>query len=156
MQAAKIRQKPGNPSTGNAPRSASSLTAAQHPQNPCKARCFYPKTSQFCVIARPQRGRGNLKVEGMASRGEAREHRSTGARSKKEPLSQKPWIRCVVLLPLSLFQGFVSFRATMVRSGMANRFVKDCRVGRKMRPPRNDTKLAGFMKKPASFLIKMF
>ena len=35
---------------------------------------FQIKTFQFCVIARPQRGRGNLKVEGKASRGEAREH----------------------------------------------------------------------------------
>ena len=33
---------------------------------------FPQKTSQICVIARPQRGRGNLKAEGMASRSEAR------------------------------------------------------------------------------------
>ena len=88
----------------------------------------------------------------------------------------------------SLFiYGSVSFRPTIVRSGMANRFVKDCRVGRKECAllamtnlmgfagkrndfrnetfekrcgaiPRkncarrgNDRKLAGFMKKPASF-----
>ena len=38
----------------------------------------------------------------------------------------------------SLFiYGSVSLRATIVRYGMANRFVKDCRVGR-TRPPRND------------------
>ena len=30
------------------------------------------KPTIFCVIARPQRGRGNLKAEGMASRSEAR------------------------------------------------------------------------------------
>ena len=63
----------------------------------------------------------------------------------------KTWIHCFILLSLSSFQGSVSFRATIVRSGMASRFVKDCRVGR-TRPPRNDTKLAGLMKKPASFL----
>ena len=38
---------------------------------------------------------------------------------------------------------------------MTNRIVKDCRVGR-TRPPRNDTKLVGFMKKPTSFLIGVF
>ena len=38
----------------------------------------------------------------------------------------------------SLFiYGSVSFRATIIRYGMANRSVKDCRVGR-TRPPRND------------------
>ncbi len=35
------------------------------------------KTFQICVIARPQRGRGNLKAEGMASRAEARERKTT-------------------------------------------------------------------------------
>ena len=37
---------------------------------------FPQKTSQICVIARPQSGRGNLKAEGMASRGEARERKT--------------------------------------------------------------------------------
>ena len=55
-------------------------------------------------------------------------HRSTGARNKKESLSQKTWIRRFIPRPLSSFQGSVSFRATIVRSGMTNRFVKDCRV----------------------------
>ena len=67
----------------------------------------------------------------MASRGEAREYVA-----KRKPYHKK-WIRCVVPLPLSLFQGSVSFRATIVRFGIANRSVKDCRVGR-TRPPRND------------------
>ena len=66
------------------------------------------------------------------------------------PITKKG-IRCVVLLPLSLFQGSVSLRATIVRSGMANRIVKDCRVGR-TRPPRNDTKPVGFTKKPTGSL----
>ena len=60
--------------------------------------------------------------------------RSTEARSKKKPLSQKHEIRCIVSLSLSSFQGSVSFRSTIVRSGMANRIVKDCRVGRKIAP----------------------
>ena len=38
------------------------------------------KTFQICVIARPQRGRGNLKVEGRASRGEARQQETTKPR----------------------------------------------------------------------------
>ena len=38
---------------------------------------FFVKTCHFCVIARPQRGRGNLKAKGMASRGEARERKMT-------------------------------------------------------------------------------
>ena len=43
-----------------------------------KSGRFYCKTYHFCVIARPQRGRGNLKVWGMASRGEAREYVARG------------------------------------------------------------------------------
>ena len=39
-------------------------------QNPCVAS---KNRLNFRVIARPQRGRGNLKVKGMASRNEARE-----------------------------------------------------------------------------------
>ena len=85
----------------------------------------------------------------MASRGEAREHEA-----KRKPYHKK-WICRVVPLSLSFFQASVSFRATIVRFGMTNRFVKDCRVGR-TRPPRNDTKLVGFMKKPTSFLIGVF
>ena len=42
-----------------------------------KNRRFYCKTYHFCVIARPQSGRGNLKAEGMASRGEAQERKTT-------------------------------------------------------------------------------
>ena len=130
----------------SAPRSASSLTAAQHPQNPCKVRYFYPKTSQFRVIARPQSGRGNLKAEGMASRNEAREYET-----RRNSYHKKQEICCIVPLPRSSFQGFVSFRAAIVRSGMTNRFVKDCRVGRR-HPPRNDTKPVGFTKKPTGSL----
>ena len=54
-----------------------------------KTSVFQTKTFQFCVIARPQRGRGNLKVKGMESQNEAREQerygipkRSTGARNE--------------------------------------------------------------------------
>ena len=36
------------------------------------ASVFQTKTLQFCVIARPLCGRGNLKAKGMASRDEAR------------------------------------------------------------------------------------
>ena len=50
--------------------------------------------------------------------------------------------------PLFIY-GSVSFRATIVRYGMANRSVKDCRVGR-TRPPRND-KSGGFCGKTEQF-----
>ena len=68
----------------------------------------------------------------MASRTEAREHVA-----KRNTYNKKHGNRCVDPLPLSSFQGFVSFRSTIFRFVMTNRFVKDCRVGR-TRPPRND------------------
>ena len=94
------------------------------------------KRSNFVSLRGAQR-RGNLKVECMASRGEAREHVA-----KRNPYRKKQEIRCFVLRLHSLFQGSVSLRATIFRSGIANRIVKDCRVGR-TRPPRND-KSGGF------------
>ena len=94
---------------------------------------FSCKTYHFRVIARPHCGRGNLKAEGMASRTEAREYVA-----KRNPYRKKQEIRCFVLRLRSLFQGSASSRATIFRSGMTNRSVKNCRVGRKMRPPRND------------------
>ena len=50
----------------------------------------------------------------------AAKHGST--KQKRKPYHKK-WIRCFVPLPLSLFQGSVSFRATIVRFGMTNRSV---------------------------------
>ena len=47
-------------------------------QKTFEASFFTPKHPNFRVIARPQRGRGNLKAEGMESRGEAREHEAKG------------------------------------------------------------------------------
>ena len=67
-------------------------------QKTFEASFFTPKHPDFRVIARPQRGRGNLKAEGMASHGEAREHVA-----KEKPYHKKHGIRCVVLLPLSSF-----------------------------------------------------
>ena len=120
------------------------VDSARKRLHPAKTVRFQTKTPRFGVIARPQRGRGNLKAEGMASRGEAREHEARG-----KPYHKK-WICRVVPLSLSFFQGSVSFRATIVRSGMANRSVKDCRVGRTRRPPRND-KSCGFCGKSEQF-----
>ena len=82
----------------------------------------------------------------MASRGEAREHEARG-----KPYHKKHGIRRFTPLSLSFFQGSVSFRATIVRSGMVSRFVKDCRVGR-TRPPRND-KIDGFRGKTEQFQV---
>ena len=47
-------------------------TTAQNWPHKRKTSVFQIKPSQFRVIARPQRGRGNLKAEGMAFLGEAR------------------------------------------------------------------------------------
>ena len=55
---------------------------------------------------------------------------------------------------LLFIYGSVSFRATIVRSGMANRSVKDCRVGR-TRPPRND-KFGRFCRKTEQFSERTF
>ena len=101
-------------------------------QKTFEASFFTQKHPDFRVIARPQSGRGNLKAEGMASHGEAWEHEA-----KRNTYHKKQEICCIVLRSLSPFQGSVSFRATIVRYAMTNRFVKDCRVGR-TRPPRND------------------
>ena len=101
-------------------------------QKTFEACYFTPNRPNFRVIARPQSGRGNLKAEGMASRGEAREYVA-----KRNTYNKKHGNRSVVPLPLSSFQGFVSFNPTIFRFGMTNRSVKDCRVGR-TRPPRND------------------
>ena len=101
-------------------------------KKPSRQAILPPKHTGLRVIARPQSGRGNLKAEGMASHGETWEHETKG-----NPYHKKQEIRCFVPLPLSSFQGFVSFRSTIFRFGMTNRFVKDCRVGR-TRPPRND------------------
>ena len=83
-----------------------------------RKRPFSNKDVPIFVSLRGAQRRGNLKAEGMAFRGEAREHEAKG-----KPYHKKHEIRCVVPLPLSLFQGSVSFRATIVRFGMANRSV---------------------------------
>ena len=87
----------------------------------------------------------------MASRTEAREYKARG-----KPYHKKDEIRCVVPLPLSSFQGSVSFRAAIFRSGMANRFVKDCRVGRKSGALLAMTNLVGFVGKRSNFRNETF
>ena len=64
----------------NAPGARMSPGGAAVCQKTFEASFFTPKHPDFRVIARPQHGRGNLKAEGMASRGEAREH-ETGRNS---------------------------------------------------------------------------
>ena len=112
---------------------------------------FIAKPTIFCVIARPQCGRGNLKAEGMASRSEARKHEA-----RRNPYHKKHGFPSFILLPRSSFQGFVSFRATIVRFGMANRSVKDCRVGRKSCARLAMTNLVGFAKKRNNFRNETF
>ena len=89
-------------------------------------RLFSKQNRSNFVSLRGAQRRGNLKAKGVASRGEAREHET-----RRNPYHRKTWIRCVSSLLLSLFQGSVSLRSTIVRYGMTNRIVKDCRVGRK-------------------------
>ena len=43
-----------------------------------RGKLFYPKTVPIFVSLRGAQRRGNLKVEGVASRGEAREHEARG------------------------------------------------------------------------------
>ena len=52
--------------------------------------------------------------------------------------------------------GSVSFRSTIVRYGMANRFVKDCRVGRKSCALLAMTRLIGFAGKRNNFRNETF
>ena len=98
-------------------------------QKTFEASYFTPKPSQFSchceAAARPWQSE---------SRRYGLPWRSTGARNEKKSLSQKTRIHCIVLLPPSSFQCFVSFRSTIFRYGMTNRSVKDCRVGRKIAP----------------------
>ena len=108
------------------------------------------KTFHFRVIARPQRGRGNLKVEGMESRGEAREHE---ARRNTHNGSRKTGNTAQSAFSAS-FSDSGSFRFIMPRSGMPPRSVKDCRVGR-TRPPRND-KTDRFVGKRSNFRSEKF
>ena len=92
-----------------------------------RGKLFYPKNIQVYVSLRGRSAAvAILKSKGWASRGEAREYEA-----RRNPYRKKQEIRCFVLRHLSLFQGSVSFRATIVRYGMTNRSVKDCRVGRK-------------------------
>ena len=77
------------------------------------------KTSHFRVIARPQRGRGNLKVISMASRGEARKHE---ARRNTHNGSRETGNTAQSAFSVS-FSDSGSFRFIRLRPGMANRSV---------------------------------
>ena len=87
----------------------------------------------------------------MVSRNEAREHEA-----RSNPYHKKQEICCIVSRPLSLFLGSVSLHATIVRSGMTNRSVKDCRVGRKSCALLAMTNLVGFAGKRGIFRNETF
>ena len=57
---------------------------------------------------------------------------------------------------LFIIYGSVLLRAAIVRSGMANRFVKDCRVGRKSCALLAMTRLIGFAGKRNNFRNETF
>ena len=110
-----------------------------------KTSVFQIKTFQFCVIARPQCGRGNLKAEGMASRGEAREHEA-----KRNPYHKN--MRFAVsfcCLTLYLWFCFVPRNHSSFRDGKSFR-QRLPRRAQKLRPPRND-KSGGFCGKTEQF-----
>ena len=113
--------RPGGTPCGVASRRISNISEI-------KVAGFYEKPAIFVSLRGAQR-RGNLKAKGMASRGEARERET-----KRNPYHKKQEICCIVSRHLSLFQGSVSFRPTIVRSGMPFRSVSDCRVVRKNAP----------------------
>ena len=83
----------------------------------------------------------------------APKHGST--KQEEIPITEK-WICCFILLPLSLIYGSVSFCSTIVRFGMTNRFVKDCRVGRKSCALLAMTSLIGFAGKRNNFRNETF
>ena len=102
--------------------------------------CIRPKTfvsltkpSQFRVIARPRCGRGNLKVEGMESRGEAREQKMTKFPEAVPNFTAKPYS----LARWANFTCAVSFTCSKSKFHCAARTVP-CRVGRKERSPQID------------------
>ena len=65
-------------------------------QNTFEDGGFQQETYRLLVIARPQGGRGNLKVEGVASRNEAREH-ETGSNDGR--FFRKAYHLCVIARP---------------------------------------------------------
>ena len=69
--------------------------ALQCVKKPSRQAILPQNRPDFRVIARPQRGRGNLKAEGMASHGEAREYVA-----KRNPYHKKQEICCIVSRPL--------------------------------------------------------
>ena len=59
---------------------------------------FLQKTYHFCVIARPQSGRGNLKVIDVESRSEARERKTTES-PNSDPSHRDTTARRRLILP---------------------------------------------------------
>ena len=111
-----------------------------------EASYFTPKTSRFSCHCEPA-----ARPWQSESQRYGIPHRSTGVRSKKESLSQKTWICCLVPRSLSSLQGSVSSRASTFRFGTTNRSVKDCRVGRKSCALLAMTNLIGFAEKRNNF-----
>ena len=83
------------------PRGSNEPGGASVCQKTFEASYFTPKPSRFSC---------HCEAEARPWQSESRRHgipwRSTGARNKKKSLSQKTWIHCVVLLPLSLILRF--------------------------------------------------
>ena len=114
---------------------------------------FYCKTYHFCVIARPQRGRGNLKVIDMDSRSEARE-RTTTTKSRNSESSRSDTTAALLRKRHFTRANACISRARYLSHDQRSYFTaKPCRASfrdavsfrqrlprraQKMRPPRND------------------
>ena len=117
----------------NAPGTHPSPGGAQRVKKPSRQAILPQKRPNFRVIARPHRGRGNLKVIGMASRGEAREHEA-----KENPYHKNMGIAASFrFLSLSFKVLFRSVLPYFV-SGWQIASLKIAASGAKLRPPRND------------------
>ncbi len=107
--------------------------ALQCVKKPSRQAILPQNRPNFRVIARPQRGRGNLEGEGMASRGEAREHETRGKPYHK----RHGFTASFCFLALYLWFCFVPRNHISLRNDKSFR-QRLPRRAQRMRPPRND------------------
>ena len=133
-----------------------------------KKRPFSKQNRPNFMSLRGAQRRGNLKAEGMASRSEARERKTTESPnsdpSRRDTTTALARKRHFTRAQAHISHASVSFTRSKIvfhcaalavpRSGMPSRSVKDCRVGR-TRPPRNDI-TEGFVGKWNGFRNEKF
>ena len=102
------------------------------------ASVFQTKTLQFCVIARPLCGRGNLKAKGMASRDEATPRKNDRIQQNASVFQTKTLQLCVIARP-------PCGRGNLKAEGMASRYEARKQEPTKFQnsdPSRRDTAIA--------------